>query len=441
MLMSFRLTKWALLKRYFLLIDEIHGQAGSSDAIPRRPLPPTEEIGGTEDVRQVLVQPSRRGPVAFPISAVALSIRLVGRVIGFAGAILNAASRRLLPRRVHRALAAFCRTFLPGPRTEDPRAAATEFIQSFHAAYGERTPRWQINGWEVSAQKAQQEGMFLFVYLHSHRHEDTKRFCRDTLCSPPFVDYVNSTFLSWGGDVRSPAASRLASSLHVTKYPYCALLAFSGARTRLLTYTEGVVGPDALAEALQASLVEHEGILWEERLIQQQRDQDRRLREEQDAEYQRSLEADRLKERERQLREEEERRAQTEKEREERLQKEMEEEKERKKREMEEAIATRRHEKRCMLADEPGPDEDNVCVIRVRFPTGETKQRRFRMSEEFQNVVDWVESLEDNAFLNFSLATTYPRKVLAQDDYSATMEQLSFAKQTALAIQPEERGC
>jgi FAS-associated factor 2 len=419
-----------------LIPDEIRGQAGPSDGIPQRPFPPTEDI--REDARQVLVRPRSRGPIAFPLSAVALSIRLVGRVIRFAGAVLNAASRRVLPRRVHRALVSLCRTLLPVPRTEDPRAAAAEFIQSFSAAYGERTPRWQINGWELAAQKAQREGLFLFVYLHSHRHEDSDRFCRDTLCSPAFVDYVNSTFVSWGGDVRSPEASRLASSLQVCKYPYCALLAFSGARTRLLTYTEGMVRPEALAESLQSTLVEHEGILWEERLIQEQRDQDRRLREEQDAEYQRSLEADRLKQQQRQQKEEEERRAQMLKEKEERIQREMQEEIERRKREDEEFIATRREEKRSLLRDEPNADADAVCVIRVRFPTGETNQRRFKMSDEFRCVVDWVESLEGNAFLKFSLATTYPRQVVGQDEYSSTLETLRFATQTALAIQPED---
>lgn len=424
-----------------MIADEIHGQAGPSTGIPSRPFPPIEETTtGSEDVGQVLVRPRRRSPVGFPLNAVTLSIRLVSRVFGFAGALINAASQKLLPRRVHRALVVLCRTFLPAPRTEDPRAAAADFIHSFSAAYGERAPRWQIHGWEVAAQKAQREGMFLFVYLHSHRHQDSQRFCRDTLCSPAFVDYINSTFVSWGGDVRYPEANRLASSLQVSKYPYCALLAFSGARTRLLTYAEGMVGPEALAEALQTSLVEHEGILWEERLIQEQRDQDRRLREEQDAEYQRSLEADRLKQQERQRREEEERRLQVEKEEEERQKREVEETIERKKREISAIIASRRHEKKGMLLEEPNADEDGVCVIRVRFPSGEMNQRRFKMADEFQRVVHWVESLDGNSFLNFSLATTYPRRVLSQEEFSSTLEMLNFAKQTALAIQPDDDG-
>lgn len=32
--------------------------------------------------------------------------------------------------------------------------------------------------------------------------QDTDQFCRQTLCDPDFVQYVNSTFLCWGGDIR-----------------------------------------------------------------------------------------------------------------------------------------------------------------------------------------------------------------------------------------------
>ncbi len=32
--------------------------------------------------------------------------------------------------------------------------------------------------------------------------QDTDQFCQQTLCDPDFVQYVNSTFLCWGGDIR-----------------------------------------------------------------------------------------------------------------------------------------------------------------------------------------------------------------------------------------------
>lgn len=38
--------------------------------------------------------------------------------------------------------------------------------------------------------------------------QDTETFCRDTLCSPGLVEYVNQTFLCWGGDIQRSDAFR-----------------------------------------------------------------------------------------------------------------------------------------------------------------------------------------------------------------------------------------
>eukprot|EP00889_Picochlorum_renovo_P001107 jgi/Picre1/28137/NNA_003543.t1 len=291
--------------------DEIANQSRPAENVPPRPDPPTNRQENVQEANRMdVVRHSRPlpGVLGVPIHVIGMSFGMIAKLLGVAGNILSMIGRRILPRRIQRMLGGLRRALLPRVGPADPTAAAADFIQGFSAAYGERCPRWQISSWEVAAQKAQADGSFLFVYLHSPRHQDTATFCRNTLCSPAFVDYLNSTFVSWGGNIRSPDAFRLASSLRVSKYPYCALLAFSGARTRLITFAEGNVRPEALAELLQAALVEHNGILWEERLIHEQRSHDRRLREEQDAEYQRSLEADRAKELERQRQEEELRR-------------------------------------------------------------------------------------------------------------------------------------
>ena len=48
-------------------------------------------------------------------------------------------------------------------------------------------------------------------------------------------------------------AVQLSSSLQVTTYPYVGLLAFSGARTRLVASVQGATGPQQL---LQVSLTQ-----------------------------------------------------------------------------------------------------------------------------------------------------------------------------------------
>ena len=41
--------------------------------------------------------------------------------------------------------------------------------------------------------------------------QDAEAFCRQTLCNSQLVDYLNSTFVCWGGDIRHPDAYRLSN--------------------------------------------------------------------------------------------------------------------------------------------------------------------------------------------------------------------------------------
>ena len=398
-----------------------------------RPPPPARNVAGAR--REVLVQ----RPLPLPLSLIGMPFHLVARVLHATFSLVNAASRRILPVPVYRVMCRFLGLLAPRHRTEDPVAAAAEFITGFSSKYGERTPKWELTGWEVAAQKSQRDGVFLFIYLHSERHKDSDAFCRETLCSPPFVDYLNATFVSWGGDIRSPEAYRLATRLGVSRYPYCGLLAFSGAATRLIVHSDGNVRPEALAELLQRSLTEHGGILWEERLLREQRENDRRLREEQDADYERSLEADRLKALERQEREAEAARQEA-------LERQEHEEAEAQlaaaelAREREaQRLQDRRRAKKMLLVEEAVETADRETgVIRIRFPGGETQQRRFYMTDVYERVVDWVESLDCNPYMSFSLSTTFPRRVLRVEDHASTLTELQFDRQTALVIVAEE---
>lgn len=412
-------------------------------------IPPRPRAPGNQAIYQNQGN-GRGGPAPFPIqlaqavltlplAVISTSFKIFGRTLGFGLNIAVAVAQRVLPARVSNSLRSAARAITAGPQAEDPAASATDFIRSFAAKHGERIPRWQACGWQEAATRAQSEGNFLFVYLHSYRHQDAEDFCENTLCAPNFVDYLNSTFVAWGGDVRFADAFRLSSSLRAAAYPYCALLAFSGSRTRLVTCVEGSIRPDALAEALQAALVEHGSMLWEERAAQEQRQIDRQLREEQDAEYQRSLEADRERERKREL----ERAAAEQAEHERReaaaaaaaaLA-----EEEARKAEFVASIERRRSAKRLALPEEPSSDVANTTSIRIRLPNGAAHQRRFMSSDQVQIVQDWVDGLESLEHLNYSLAMSYPRKVLTGREIMVqSLEELGLTPHAVLLVQPED---
>ncbi|KAI7840654.1 hypothetical protein COHA_005675 [Chlorella ohadii] len=319
-----------------------------------------------------------------------------------------------------------------------PARAAEEFARAFTERYGEQHPVWQECGWGEAASRAHQEAKFLFVYLHSPQHQDTDAFCRGTLCDPGFAAFVNQHFVAWGGDLRRSDAFRLASSLRVARYPYTALLAFSGPRTRLITCVEGRMDPQRLQDVLQAGLNDHGALLWQERLEREQRETDRRLREEQDAEYQRSLEADRQREaaREAAAREaaEAERAA---REAAERARAEA-EAAEAARAASEAALRRRQSEKALALPAEPPAGTPGSSLIRIRLPDGSSHQRRFLADGPLQAVYDWVDSLEAVTALNYSLATTFPRRVYGPDTREQSLQELGLAPQAVLLMQSED---
>jgi len=388
---------------------------------------------------------------------------------------------------------------LRGPPQVDPSAAAVDFKTEFNRNYvpdgaaAEDDPAegdhsssnnsidWLQCGWRQALSRAHSEGRFLFVYLHSPQHQATESYCKDTLLDPLVLEKLNNNsnpsssdtgtgggsgagcgFLCWGGDIRRSDAFALSASLRVGGYPYAAVLAYSGPRTRMISCAEGPLTSAELAALLQRALDDYSGLLWQERIEREQREVDRRLREEQDAEYQRSLEADRERDRVREEREKERREAE---ERERRAaeevaaaEREAVEREERRAR----AIKDRREAKRMTLPPEPAPtnrttnrtqDQEEeeeeggggsssamaITLVRIKLPSGSQQQRRFYASEQLQAIFDWVDTLEEVDVIKYSLASPYPRRVYKVDDGGGggTLEELGLVGQAVLLLQPE----
>jgi FAS-associated factor 2 len=385
---------------------------------------------------------------------------------------------------------------LRGPPQVDPTAAAvcfkTEFNRNYvpdgaaegDAAEGDHSSsnnsiNWLQCGWRQALSRAHSEGRFLFVYLHSPQHQATESYCKDTLLDSIVLEKLNNNsnpssssgtgggsgagcgFLCWGGDIRRSDAFALSASLRVGGYPYAAVLAYSGPRTRMISCAEGPLTSVELAALLQRALDDYSGLLWQERIEREQREMDRRLREEQDAEYQRSLEADRERDRVREEREKERREAE---ERERRgaeevaaAEREAVEREERRVR----VIKDRREAKRMTLPPEPTPttrttsriqeeeeEEEGsssavaITLVRIKLPSGSQQQRRFYASQQLQAIFDWVDTLEEVEVIKYSLASPYPRRVYKVDDGDGggggTLEELGLVGQAVLLLQPED---
>lgn len=156
---------------------------------------------------------------------------------------------------------------------EPPDAAsqAAAFAASFGRRYGAQHPAWVANSWRDAAALAHGQFKLLFVYLHAPQHEDTDAFVSGVLCSREVVEYVSQQFVAWGGDVTQPDAFALAGRLNVSTYPAVALLAFSGARTKLVAAVQGAVSGQHLLGALARAVDAQGMLLTAERLEQEER--------------------------------------------------------------------------------------------------------------------------------------------------------------------------
>ena len=65
---------------------------------------------------------------------------------------------------------------------------------------------------QEAALAAHRQYRFLLVYLHSPAHENTARFCTETLCDAALTDHVQRNYVAWGGDVRRTDAFRVRSA-------------------------------------------------------------------------------------------------------------------------------------------------------------------------------------------------------------------------------------
>lgn len=111
-----------------------------------------------------------------------------------------------------------------GETEVDPRTAAGDFRRGFAAQYGGRHPDWVDSGWQDATAAAARQYKFLLVYLHAAEHDDTPKFCRETLTASEVwccQDIVAARQCCGGGATVLPAAPvvHVLALLQVARMP------------------------------------------------------------------------------------------------------------------------------------------------------------------------------------------------------------------------------
>jgi hypothetical protein len=86
-----------------------------------------------------------------------------------------------------------------------------------------------------------------------------------------------------------------------------------------------------------------------------------------------------------------------------------------------------------LIPDEPA-DSDQTITIRIRFPTGEQKIRRFRLEEKVSWLSNYVESLGFDMESHCLWTSDVPRKVVSSTDMIKTFAQIGWPRREQIIV-------
>eukprot|EP00126_Sphaerothecum_destruens_P000061 Sdes_comp10079_c0_seq1m1676 len=316
-------------------------------------------------------------------------------------------------------LSVFQQLFFP------PVLEPQKFVESLEKKYGAIHPHVYDGLYSQALEHARRETKILLAYFHSSHHLNSDPFCRNTLCTRIFSEYVDSKFIFWGGDVSERDAYRVFNSYQGTTFPFLCVSSLVGTRMATIGIFQGPQECEQLIEKLENLIQMAEPMLVAERTEREERNVNQRIRQEQDLAYHESLQQDREKQRQR---EEAELRKKKQAEEEEleiaRILKRKEE------------ISNERKQRFSQLTPEPSEGGQDIISIGVKLPNGDRIQRRFHVDDSVVQLYDFVGGHSIEAEL-FSLSCSYPKRDIPLCQ-NTTLRQAGLLSNSLLLVRCED---
>lgn len=307
------------------------------------------------------------------------------------------------------------------------------FLSNYEQQFGTVHPFFYACRFIEALKIAQDEHKFLFMYLHSPDHPFTPSFCRETLCSEVVVQFLDASFVSWGGLVDRGEGLHMATTLRPASYPFCAIVAPApGDNLAVLQQIEGPVSPAELVEILQRTMEEQGSAFGgpvKAREEEERRRVDRRIREEQDNAYLASLQKDQAMENEMnnlKLKDKGKKHVQ--------------------------ASSMEKHEQN--HASNPSKKNNKVpqvtklhkvtstndkdaplTQILIRFPNGERREKSFFCTEKIGAIYRYIDSLNLPELGSYKLISSFPRKVYGVDQMLTTLKDAGLHPRASLFLE------
>lgn len=86
------------------------------------------------------------------------------------------------------------------------------------------------------------------------------------------------------------------------------------------------------------------------------------------------------------------------------------------------------------IPSEPDEIDPDIITIRLRFPTGDQKLRRFRMSEQVNWLTTYVESLGFDMDQHCLWTSEIPRKLVGENDLTKTFAEIGWPRREQIMV-------
>jgi hypothetical protein len=316
--------------------------------------------------------------------------------------------------------------------------AMQNFVAVFESRYGVNHPHFQTGTFQQALIEAFEapgrdimERKPLAVYLHNDNSIACNIFAQAVLCEPTVSALLKGQFVTWAWDVtQKENRDKLFEWVMTTNnggdivehvrriqtahYPLLVVLVKERGSVQPVSVIQGHDDSTKLIEKLMVALDYYQQIKNKDAQEERERLERDQIRQDQMEEYEKSLAADRA------------RQEQAEKERAEAIF--AEREKERlleEKQQRQETLAQ-------SLPEEPAESDPQAITIRLRFPSGEQKIRRFKMSEPVSWLITFVESL---GYDNHRLWTSdVPKKDVSTFDCSKSFAELKWPRREQITV-------
>ncbi|OXU24214.1 hypothetical protein TSAR_001469 [Trichomalopsis sarcophagae] len=325
---------------------------------------------------------------------------------------------------------------------EDEVVGTMHFIEEYKKRYGSVHPNFFTGTFEdaiaESCSKPPRERKLLAVYLHHDNSILANVFCTQLLGFETVLQLLSANFVVWGWDCTyesnkqrfltsiqqalGPSAAMTARSIEVDIMPVLMIIMRSRSNTDIFTIVFGNVGVNELL----TNVIEAVDVFQEQRQNDIEFDDERQAREkvkeEQDQAYQESLAADRAKEEAKQLLEKIE--------------------KQKKEKAENERLAEQARKEAHRLAvesslpPEPPQDAEGVLKVKIRLPSGQFLEHRFKSDAALQTILNFL-IVKGYPTEDYKVISSWPRRDLTTVDTNQTLSELKFCPQETLIV--EER--